>query len=479
MVKTGTSLLNPKKIKSATIWSLTETLVTMGLGIFSIIFLARILTPEDYGQIATAQFISGFIQIIISLGLNEVIIQKKDLSKEEIQTFWTATVGMSVLAFIICLLISLVFFINDKDIISKILVFEGFSTALVLLSIVPTALLMRSLKMKVFAYRTILSRIVFFAVALPLAFSNYGLWSIVYANLIQSLLAFILLYMATRQLFSKELSFDKKYFFRSMNFGFYIMVERFLWSFLTRVLGILIAAFHGSTALGLYHMATRLTDTVLSILNAAITRISLPIFSSVQNSKEKLLFVFQSSTYYFNLLSIPMFLGMALTAGYWIPLILGEKWNGIIPLVQIISTMYAFMYSRMFVGVAVKALGRSKEFLYLSLVAAIITVLALVLTRDGSLISALLALSIPRIIVTIPLGIYLMKKICDFSLMEQLLPLKIPVILSLVIVANVLFIQFVYTGSLLMSLVMQVGSSICIYSLLCLILFKSNRLKWR
>lgn len=474
------SFLNSKNIKSATIWSFTETLITVGLGVFSIVFLARILTPADYGKVATAQFISGFIQIILSLGLNEVVIQKKDLDDKSIQTFWTATIAISAIAFILCLIISIFLYINEQEIISKILIFEGFNTSLILLSIVPTALLMRKLQMKVFAFRTILSRLVFFAVAIPLAFSDFGLWSIVYGNLAQALTAFVLLYIATRSLIPKNLSFDKGLFINSMNFGFYVMVESVLWSFLTRVLGILIAAFHGSTALGLYHMATKLTDTVLGILNSAITRISLPIFSSVQDNKDKLLFAFQASTYYFNLLSIPLFLGMAITANYWVPLILGVKWNDIIPLLQIIAVMYAVMYSRMFVGVAIKALGRSKEFLYLSLIAAIITVVALVLTKNTDVTTALLALAIPRIVITIPVGIFLMKKICDFSFLEQVKPLQLPIILGLSVLIPVLLIQHSYAGSnQLISLSLQVGTSVLLFLVVILVLFKTNRLKWR
>lgn len=473
-------MLNSKSIRSATIWSFTETLITVGLGIFSVVFLARILTPTDYGKVATAQFISGFIQIILGLGLNEVVIQKKDLDDKSIQTFWTATIGISTIAFILCLIISLFLYSNEQVIISKILIFESFNTSLILLSVIPTALLMRNLQMKVFAYRTIISRLVFFAIAVPLALSDFGLWSIVYANLAQAITAFILLYIATRSLLPKTLSFNKKLFFSSMNFGFYVMIERVLWSFLTRVLGILIATFHGSTALGLYHMATKLTDTILGILNSAITRISLPIFSSVQDNKGKLLFAFQASTYYFNLFSIPLFLGMAITAGYWVPLILGARWNDIIPLVQIISVMYAVMYSRMFVGIAVKALGRSKEFLYLSLSAAIITVAALVLTKNANLTIALLSLAIPRIVITIPLGIYLMKKICGFSFSEQVKPLELPIFLGLLVLIPVLLIQHYYIGdNQLINLSLQVGTSIFLFSAVILVLFKTNRLKWR
>lgn len=473
-------MLNSKKIKSASIWSLLETITATGLGIFSIIFLAKLLTPEDYGMIATAQFISGFIQIILSLGLNEVIVQKKDLKENEIQTFWIATIGISFLAFLITMVISFIFYTNNQLIISKILIFEGINNVLIILAIVPTALLMRNLEMKSFFFRNIFSRIVFFIIAIPLALNEFGLWSIVYANLAQTLTSFILLFLVTKKLIPKKLFFDKSFFIESMRFGFFVMLESLLWSFLSRVLGLLIAIFHGTTALGLYNMATRLTDTILNILNSSITRITLPIFSSVQDNKEKLLFAFQSSTYYFNILSMPIFFGMALTANYWIPLILGEKWNDVIPLIQIISTMYGIMYSRMFVGIAIKALGRSKEFLYLSFIAAIITLFAVFLTKNTNLSTMLLALAIPRILITIPLGIFLMKKICKFSIIEQIVPLKMPILLGTLVVMNVVFIQvFFYKANLLISFVVQIGLSLVIFLIFNLILFKLNRLKWK
>lgn len=472
-------MLNSKKIKSASIWSLLETITATGLGIFSIIFLAKLLTPEDYGMIATAQFISGFIQIILSLGLNEVIVQKKDLKENEIQTFWIATIGISFLAFLITMVISFIFYTNNQLIISKILIFEGINNVLIILAIVPTALLMRNLEMKSFFFRNIFSRIVFFIIAIPLALNEFGLWSIVYANLAQTLTSFILLFLVTKKLIPKKLFFDKSFFIESMRFGFFVMLESLLWSFLSRVLGLLIAIFHGTTSLGLYNMATRLTDTILNILNSSITRITLPIFSSVQDNKEKLLFAFQSSTYYFNILSMPIFFGMALTANYWIPLILGEKWNDVIPLIQIISTMYGIMYSRMFVGIAIKALGRSKEFLYLSFIAAIITLFAVFLTKNTNLSTMLLALAIPRIFITIPLGIFLMKKICKFSIIEQIVPLKMPILLGALVVMNVVFIQVFYKANLLISLVVQIGLSLVIFLIFNLILFKLNRLKWK
>lgn len=472
-------MITAKKIKNATIWSSIETLTSTALGIFSILFLARLLSPSDYGQIATAQIISGLLQLFFSLGLSEVIIQRKDLNNKDIQIVWTANIFLAILCGMVCIIIGIYFYLIKNKILAYILYFEGFNSILSMLTIVPTALLMRNLEMKSFAYRSILTRIIFFLVAIPMAINGYGLWSIIYANLIQALTAIFLLWFITRDLIPKSLAFEKKRFLELINFGFFVMVESLLWSVMSRVLGLLIAVFHGTTALGIYNMASKLVDTILNILNTSITRITLPIFSSVQDNKSKLLYAFQATTYYFNLISMPAFFGIALTSSYWVPLIMGHEWIEIIPIIQIIAIMYGVMYSRMFVGVAIKAIGRSKDFLILSLVAAIISLCAVFFTYNMDLYATLLALAIPRILITIPLGIFLMKKICQFSVLDQIKPIFMPVLISILIFFTVIVVQSMKFETLLLSLVVQIIVSIIVFLSVIFALSMNDRLKYR
>ena len=156
-------MITPKRIKRAALWSSLEALSSLLLGIVSIVFLARLLSPQDYGQIATAQFISALIQLVLSLGLNEAIIQKKILSKNHIASALSGTIVLGIVGFIICILIAIIYYIygNNKN-ISVILLFEGITTFLALVSIVPIALLMRNLEMRSFAQRSIISKVFFF-----------------------------------------------------------------------------------------------------------------------------------------------------------------------------------------------------------------------------------------------------------------------------------------------------------------------------
>lgn len=422
-----------KKIKSAGIWSIIETISATTLGLLSILVLAKIIGPTEYGKIALVQAISGVIQIILSLGLNELIIQKKDLKGNDLQTFWSVTLIMAVVGLSICMLIGFILIKFDMGDIGYIMMCESIITFFILLAIVPTAILMRDLRMKSFAIRNIFTRLLFFLVAIPLALNNFGVWSIVYAMMVQIICTFILIFIETKNRFNKSIKIDFFIVKNEMKFGYYVMIENFLWSFLTKILGILLGVFHGTQAVGLYNMASRLLDTIANVLNTAITRLALPIFSDKQDDKLGLLKSFQISTYYFNMLSMPTFIFIGITANLWVPIILGEIWIDMIPILQILSVMYAIMNTRLFVGIVMKAIGRSKDFLKLSILSAIVTVLSLLITYDRGLILSLTILVFFRFIITVPYGVYLMYKICSYNINEQFKYTVRPVVLTFII----------------------------------------------
>lgn len=470
--------MESSKIKSASIWSIIETISASLLGILSILFLAKIVGPGEYGLIATAQFISGLLQIIFSLGLSELIIQKKNIETKHLQIFWSMTVILAIISLIICLIIGLIFVLNNENTISKILFFESFVSFFYILSIVPTAILMKNLKMKSFAVRNIFSRVIFFIFAIPLAFNGFGLWSVVYSNLIQIVVSFLLIFYETRNDFSRKINLDFYIIKKEMHFGYYVMIENLLWSFLTKILGLLIVIFHGTHALGLYNMSTKLTDTVMGILNTAITRLTLPVFSEKQEDEKKLLNIFQASTYYFNMLSMPAFLFLALTSNMWVPLILGEKWNGIVPLIYVLSIMNAIMNTRIFVGVAVKAVGRSKEFLKLSLFSATITLFCLTLTKNLTLLEALIILVFCRVVFTVPYGVYLLRKICNFSIFNQFNSILSPVVITICISVVLFIINSLFDFNVEYKFFASVFFCAFTYFIFCYILSKRNILMW-
>lgn len=419
--------MNREKVKLAVLWSSVEALSSIVINFGALIYLARILKPEDFGNLASAQIIASLLGLILSLGLTEAVIQRKVLDTQVQEVVLGFCFILCFAAMIISSAVILFFvFVLNNTIVAKILVFETCGVIFTLLSILPTALLMRELKMSAFTKRTLVSKLFFFATAIPLALSGIGFWSVVFGNLIQYFSAALLLFITVRKELPRKIRLDFKILKELLTFGVFVMMENVLWSVLSRVFSLLIVAFHGTYALGIYNMSTRLTDAILNVLNTIVGRLVLPLFSRLQDDYEQLEKAFFKATQIFNLISMPAFIGLALTCHDWIPIILGKEWIKIAPIIQIISIMNAVMFSRMFVGTAMKAIGQSKRFMYLSALSAILSIVTVFITKNSDLITTMLSWTIVRVIVTIPFGMYLMYKIININSLDQLKPIFLP-----------------------------------------------------
>ncbi len=177
---------------------------------------------------------------------------------------------------------------------------------------------------------------------------------------------------------------------------------------------------------------------------------------------------------------MPAFIGLGLTCYDWIPVILGDKWIRIAPIIQIISVMNAIMFSRMFVGTTMKAIGQSKRFMYLSALSAILSIITVVITKDTSLITTMLSWTSVRIIVTIPFGMYLMYKIIRITYLNQLKPVYLPFISTTIMVLlfeplHKLFLNYDFKGIFL--LVLEVVCSGLVYLISVFIFSKFRMLR--
>ncbi len=450
--------MNREKVKLAVLWSSVEALSSVIINFGALIYLARILKPDDFGNLASAQIIASLLSLILGLGLTEAVIQRKELDTKVQEVVLGFCLLLSLIAIIISLAVILFFvYFLGNVIVGKILIFETCGVVFTLLSILPTALLMRELKMSAFTKRTLVSKLFFFITAIPLALSGYGFWSVVFGNLMQYFSAALLLFITVRKELPRRIRFDFKILKELLTFGVFVMVENVLWSVLSRVFSLLIATFHGTYALGIYNMSTRLTDAILNVLNTIVGRLVLPLFSRLQDDYEQLEKAFFKATQLFNLISMPAFIGLGLTCYDWIPVILGDEWIRIAPIIQIISVMNAIMFSRMFVGTTMKAIGQSKRFMYLSALSAFLSIMTVVITKDTSLITTMLSWTTIRIIITIPFGMYLMYKIIRITYLNQLKPIYLPFIATVIMVLlfeplHNLFINYGFKGSVLLVL---------------------------
>ena len=64
------------------------------VGIVSLVILARILTPDDYGLVAIALIFLNFIVVISNTGGGNYLLSREIITEESVMTNWTLNVRL-------------------------------------------------------------------------------------------------------------------------------------------------------------------------------------------------------------------------------------------------------------------------------------------------------------------------------------------------------------------------------------------------
>ncbi|UUZ56829.1 oligosaccharide flippase family protein [Massilia sp. H-1] len=154
------------------------------------LIMARLLSPADYGLMAMAMVVIGFVGFFNEVGIGSAIVQKPKLTTTEVNgCFAIALIASAVLSLITFLLSGVMarFFGNPQ--LEAMIAALSLAFILGAFGTVPLAFLRKELHFKAISLSiTILAILVQSAVALVLAWRGFGVWSLVWGSLVSSAL---------------------------------------------------------------------------------------------------------------------------------------------------------------------------------------------------------------------------------------------------------------------------------------------------
>ena len=428
-----------KNMRSVVPWAVVDSVGVGLLGFLTLGIMTRVLTPTDFGSVAFAQAIVLMTQLVIALGINEALIQRRPIDMLHLDSAFWMSVCLGIAGFLFCASVGLYFiYFMDQSLVGTILIIEGTACMFTGLNLLPSAMLDRKLRTKAIARRTVLGRLSYCLVAIGLAVAHFGVWSIVIAGVVQNLILTTIFWRGQKRWPKRR--FSMPHAKQLVSFGVPVMLEGALWAFLTRGFNLLIGAIHGLNVLGLVSVAFKATDALSNIIGSVAGRIGLPFFSSMQQDRERLQRAFLKISQMMSFVSTPIFVGLALTAYQWVPLLLGDKWPDAIPMIVVLCLIWTTSFTRIFVSPYLRALGHPRALLLPGLCASACTIAAVFVTAGHAPIYVILAWAC-RVAVTYPLGLHLLRKYAGISISAQLKPLLAPISSATVMAVCVLAAQ--------------------------------------
>ena len=318
------------------LWSGIQNWGSQAISLAIFLTLARLLTPEAWGLVAIASLVIDFSQLFLSQGFKQTIIQKKELSNQEINTVFWLQILLSLVFTIVCFLVAgnIATFFKQPELK---LVLQALSVLFIFnaLSLTQVALLQRQFKFKSLAIRTLLAIVVAGIVGIVCASRGYGVWSLVAQQLSYQLIAVLVLWKVSD--WRPQLQFSGEYLGEIFNFSRNILGYQLVNFFNQRTDNLLIGYFLGKTALGYYAIAHRILKVMTQLLIGTLNQVTLPLFARLQDDQERFLKTFYNVTKYTCLIAFPTFVGMMTLSEELIITLFGEKWIEAIPIIRIIG----------------------------------------------------------------------------------------------------------------------------------------------
>ncbi|MEK4818534.1 MULTISPECIES: lipopolysaccharide biosynthesis protein [Priestia] len=391
-----------------TAWSFLSIMGVQFINIITNIILARMLSPETFGILGMAIVFAGFAFLIQEAGLNSYLIYKKEQNEDAVSlTFW--------LNIILSIFIAGLLFVG-ADTISQfygdnqvIIIIQFICIGILIGSIGSThrALLMKNNQFKDLTKIDIIAEIVSSIAAIVLAMYINGLLAVsakyVFRPVVQSILIFK--YYRYPIKFRISLGELKHLVYYSSS----ILGSQFFMYLNNNVDFFLVGRFLGDRLLGIYTLAFQWGALARYYLSNAVARVLFPEVSKQQDDLNKLKLMYLSVISKMAFITLPICIGLALTSHEFIYVLYGEKWLGVVPVLQTLLVAGGLSSISVIGNPVLRGIGRPDLEMKLSIASFLLfTSLVLVGVRYNLIIVALAELC--RVIIIEGIRIYLIKK---------------------------------------------------------------------
>ena len=311
------------KTVSSIIYTGSTKLVERGLGMISMLILARILTPEDFGLVAICSLAVFLFNSLSNVGAKQYIVRSEKVDDDVINTAWTLNIFIKGT-------IWLIFFIFTPyiaDVMGK----AEIETPLRVLSIIlivgcfgnPGVWIMaRNLNYKPLFKIDVFSKILSFIVVLLIAYFERTYWAMIVGLVLQYLLPSIISHFIC----SHKPKFKLTNVRHQMKFSQWVVANGIIGYARGEGDSILVAKYFNLEMIGVYSLFKSLASMPLTQLIAPATDPILATFSSAIRDDD--FHPYQLNTVLFMLLSlvVPLTILMTYFDQEIVLLLLGEKW---------------------------------------------------------------------------------------------------------------------------------------------------------
>jgi O-antigen/teichoic acid export membrane protein len=299
---------------------------TFVLRLGSLMVLARLLDPKDFGLVSMVTAFTGVLNLFRDFGLSAAAVQRATITDEQISTlFWiNILVGGTLGLLLLAMSPVVATFYHEPRLtwITAVLATGFFFNAA---GVQHSALLQRQMRFTALATIDVLSLVTSVAVGMGMVLRGYGYWSLVGMTVTLPLVSTICMWLATGWVPGMP---RKQVGIRSMmRFGGTITLNSLVVYIAYNLEKVLLGRFWGAEALGIYGRSYQLINIPADNMNSAVGGVAFSALSRLQDDPGRLKSYFMKGYALVLTITLPVTMAVALFSDDIIGVLLGPKWK--------------------------------------------------------------------------------------------------------------------------------------------------------
>jgi O-antigen/teichoic acid export membrane protein len=297
--------------------------------------LARLLEVRDFGIVQICFMVVDLATKVGDFGFGAAIVQRREeVSREQVNTLFLVDLGLKVVFFVALMAARpgiAAYFAEPK--VAEILPAIGIYMVVDCFSLPALTLLTRRLQFGAVARIDVIVRASEMILAIGLALSGMGLWSLVWSRILASSLSAVLACVAAG--WAPGVSVDVRGSVPLLRFGGWLFVRNIAYYLAENVDYFVIGRVLGVRQVGFYSKAFEIMRMPQARVTRALNAVLFSAFSRLQDEPERVASGFRKAVLVTSLVSTPALIGLAVVAPEFVLLVLGEKWMPMVPPLQI------------------------------------------------------------------------------------------------------------------------------------------------
>lgn len=328
------------------------------LNLFFGIFLARLLTPADYGMVGMLSIFSLIAGSFQESGFTAALANKKEVSHKDYNAVFWFSSGMSLCLYIILFLSApAIAYFYEVPALTPLARYSFLGFFIASLGTAPSAYLFRNLKVKQKAISLIIALVISGTTGVLMAYFGYAYWGIATQSLVYTGIVTICYWYLSpwRPTLSIDLSPLKGIF----SFSSRILFTNIFTHINNNLFSIILGKFYSEKEVGYFGQANKWNNMGHSFITSMINGVAQPVLSQVTEDRKRQLQVFRKMLRFTSFVSFPAMFGLSFIAPELIKITITDKWLASVEMLQLLCIGGAFIPISMLYSNLIISKGKS------------------------------------------------------------------------------------------------------------------------